>query len=121
MAAGFDIVTMDTPDTVALSEFWCAALGLVELEREDGTRWIAIGTPEGTRVLGFQIGEHRVGGTHVDLDCGADEFDAELERLVGLGATTEGPPRTEHYGRIANLTDPDGNPFDLCAYGVTPG
>ena len=34
MAAGFDIVTMDTPDTVALSEFWCAALGLVELERE---------------------------------------------------------------------------------------
>ncbi len=116
MTAAFDIVTIDTPDTVTLSAFWRAALGLVELEREDGTRWIAIGTPDGTRVLGFQTGEHRVGGTHIDLDCTVAEFDTELDRLVSLGATA-GPARTEHYGRIANLTDPDGNPFDLCAYG----
>ena len=44
------------------------------------------------------------------------EFDAELERLVGLGATLVEPPRREPYGSIANLADPDGNPFDLCAY-----
>ncbi len=115
VAAAFDIVTIDTPDTVGLSGFWCAVLGLVELEREDGTRWIAIGRTDGTRVLGFQIGVHRAGGTHIDLDCSLDEFDEELDRLVRLGAVAA-EPRTEPYGRIANLTDPDGNPFDLCAY-----
>ena len=115
VAAAFDIVTIDTPDTVALSGFWCAALALVELEREDGTRWIAIGHPDGTRVLGFQTGKQRAGGTHVDLACSVDEFDAELDRLVSLGAVA-GESRIEPYGRIVNLTDPDGNPFDLCAY-----
>ena len=115
MPAAFDIVTIDTTDTVGLSRFWCAALDLVELEREDGTRWIAIGRRDGTRVLGFQIGDHRVGGTHLDLVCTLDEFDDELLRLTSLGAAA-GQPRTEPYGRIANLTDPAGNPFDLCAY-----
>ena len=115
MPAAFDIVTIDTPDTVALSTFWCAALDLVELEREDGTRWIAIGHRDGTRVLGFQVGVHRPGGTHVDLACTLAEFDAELERLVRHGARAA-TSRTEPYGRIVNLTDPDGNPFDLCAY-----
>lgn len=115
MGASFDIVTIDTPDTVGLSGFWRAAVGLVELEREDGTRWIAIGHPDGTRVLGFQRGAHHAGGTHLDLACSLDEFDSELERLVSLGASA-GAPRSEHYGRIVNLMDPDGNPFDLCAY-----
>ncbi len=33
-----------------------------------------------------------------------------------LGARLVAPPRREPYGSIANLCDPDGNPFDLCAY-----
>ena len=115
MPAAFDIVTIDTPDTVALSGFWCAALDLVELEREDGTRWIAIGHADGTRVLGFQTGAHRPSGTHVDLAGALDEFQTELDRLGSLGADA-GEPRIEPYGSIVNLTDPDGNPFDLCAY-----
>lgn len=40
----------------------------------------------------------------------------ETERLAVLGATRLGPPRHEAYGSILNLADPDGNPFDLCAY-----
>jgi predicted enzyme related to lactoylglutathione lyase len=40
----------------------------------------------------------------------------ELERLVGLGARLATPARREPYGSIANLVDPDGNPFDVCAY-----
>ena len=53
---------------------------------------------------------------HLDLACAPDEFDVELARLVDLGATQLGEPRREPYGSIANLADPDGNPFDLCAY-----
>ncbi len=54
---------------------------------------------------------------HLDLACAPDEFDSELTRLVGLGARQLGAPRREPYGSIANLVDPDGNPFDLCSYG----
>jgi predicted enzyme related to lactoylglutathione lyase len=53
---------------------------------------------------------------HLDLRCAPGEFDAELGRLVELGATPSAPSRREPYGSIVNLADPDGNPFDLCAY-----
>jgi predicted enzyme related to lactoylglutathione lyase len=53
---------------------------------------------------------------HLDLACLTDDFDTERARLVGLGARLLAPPRIEPYGSIANLADPDGNPFDLCAY-----
>jgi predicted enzyme related to lactoylglutathione lyase len=53
---------------------------------------------------------------HLDLVCEPADFDSEVERLVGLGARLAAPPRREAYGSIANLADPDGNPFDLCAY-----
>jgi predicted enzyme related to lactoylglutathione lyase len=54
---------------------------------------------------------------HLDLRCAPGEFDAELGRLVELGATALQEPRREPYGSIVNLADPDGNAFDLCAYG----
>jgi predicted enzyme related to lactoylglutathione lyase len=53
---------------------------------------------------------------HLDLRCATDEFDGEVARLAAQGAELLQPPRSEAYGRIANLADPDGNPFDLCAY-----
>lgn len=116
MTAVFDLVTIDSPSTDALAEFWSAALDLHEVEREDGDRWIVLADADGTRRIGLQRGDHRSGGTHLDLACRPDQFDAELDRLRALGARLLQPPRREPYGAIANLTDPDGNVFDLCAY-----
>lgn len=115
MPTHFDLVTIDSPNTNRLAAFWSAVVDLVEVEREDGDRWILLADRQGTRRLGFQRGIHRPGGTHLDLTCGLDEFDAELSRLVDLGSAVL-DIRTEPYGRIANLADPDGNVFDLCAY-----
>jgi predicted enzyme related to lactoylglutathione lyase len=115
--ARFDLVTIDTPDTTPMAAFWCAALELVELEREDVDRWVVLGTADGQRRIGLQRGRHRGGGIHLDLACEPDGFTSELERLVELGARLVSAVRVEPYGRIANLVDPDGNPFDLCAYG----
>ncbi len=116
MPTRFDLVTIDTPDVDRLATFWCAALGLVETEREDVDRWIVLSAGDGLRRMGLQRGAHRPGGTHLDLACAVDEFDAERARLLDLGAVELRPPRVEPYGAIANLADPDGNPFDLCAY-----
>ena len=70
----------------------------------------------GVRRIGIQRGDHRLGGVHLDLSCSSTEFASERERLLALGATETRPARVEHYGAIANLADPDGNLFDLCAY-----
>ncbi|MEX0848288.1 MAG: VOC family protein [Ilumatobacteraceae bacterium] len=116
MTARFDLVTIDSPGTERLAAFWGEAMGLVETEREDGDRWIVLSSADGVRRLGFQRGDHRSGGVHLDLACEPAEFAEQRQRLLDLGAVETRPPRVEHYGSIANLVDPDGNLFDLCAY-----
>lgn len=116
MSASFDLVTLDSPRPDDAAAFWCAALGLHESEREDGDRWIVLSDALGVRRIGLQRGSARPGTVHLDLSCGVGEFDAEVQRLLRLGATEVGVARHEPYGSIANLADPDGNLFDLCAY-----
>jgi len=112
----FDIVTINSPRTNELSQFWAKALGLQEIEREDGDRWILLGDLHGGRTIGFQRGEHVGGSIHIDLSCSVSDFMAERERLIRLGATETRAMRNEPYGLIANFADLDGNLFDLCAY-----
>ncbi len=116
MSSSFDLVTIDSPQPRLLAEFWCAALTLHETQCEDGDRWLVLSDMTGVRRLGLQRGTHRPGGTHLDLVCPPDDFPDEVARLVALGAGLVLPPRHEPYGAIANLMDPDGNHFDLCAY-----
>ena len=115
-ASRFDIVTLNSPRTDALAKFWTELLGLQEIEREDGDRWILLGDANGGRTIGFQRGEHVDGSMHIDLSCSTDDFPKERERMMQLGAIETRPMRSEPYGLIANFADPDGNLFDLCAY-----
>jgi predicted enzyme related to lactoylglutathione lyase len=115
-STSFDLVTIDSPATDELARFWSAAADLHEVEREDVDRWIVLADRAGVRRIGIQRGAVRPGSIHLDLACAPDVFDTELERLVALGARTVAAPRVEPYGSIANLADPDGNLFDLCAY-----
>ncbi|MEO1060216.1 MAG: VOC family protein [Actinomycetota bacterium] len=116
MTSTFDLVTITTHDTEALSGFYAAALGLVEVEREDGDRWIVLAEVDGRRRIGFQRGEDRPGSIHLDLRCPAEELADEVSRLVSLGARLSCPVRIEPYGQVANLVDPAGNELDLVAY-----
>ena len=113
----FDLVTFDSPDPDDIARFWSAALDLREVEREDGDRWIVLADRGGMRRLGIQRGDVRRGSVHLDVSCAPADFDHELARLGRLGALQLDVPRRESYGSIVNLVDPDGNPFDLCAYG----
>jgi catechol 2,3-dioxygenase-like lactoylglutathione lyase family enzyme len=112
----FDLVTLDSPDTDRLARFWSAVLDLHEVEREDGDRWIVLADAAGRRCIGLQRGATRPGSVHLDVACVPGAFESELARLHALGAASLSEPRREPYGAIANLADPDGNPFDLCAY-----
>ena len=115
-ASRFDIVTLNSPRTNELAKFWAELLGLQEIEREDGDRWILLGNTNGGRTIGFQRGEHVAGSIHIDLLCSTSDFPNERERILRLGAVETRPMRSEPYGLIANFADVDGNLFDLCAY-----
>lgn len=114
--AQFDLVTIDVADPARQSAFWRAALDLIETEVEDGDRWVVLSSRDLVRRIGLQRGAPRRGTVHLDLVCPLDAFDREVDRLVGLGASVLRDPRREPYGSIVNLADPEGNPFDLCAY-----
>ena len=108
--------TFDCGDALALARFWSEALGqpvdpeaseeFASIGMNDGTppvgRWMFIKVPEG------KSAKNRV---HVDFSTGGD-LEAEVERLVGLGATRHGD--FDEYGvRWVTLTDPEGNEFDV--------
>ena len=112
----FDLVTIDVPEPNEAALFWAAVLNLVELEREDVDRWIVIGEHGGHRRIGFQRGEVRPGGIHLDFVCESHEFAATVERLRHLGAAMARPVRNEPYGSIANMVDPFGYAFDVNSY-----
>jgi Glyoxalase-like domain len=129
MATRFDLVTLDARDTEELARFWSLALSLQEVEREDDGRWIVLGDAScDQRRLGLQritglnvepavFEGRRKARLHLDLACEPDEFDGEMVRLIGLGARPLRAARRETYGSIATMADPEGNVFDLCAYG----
>ena len=104
-------ITLDCDDAVAVARVWSAALGrpvdddpsesFASIGREDEGRpgWFFIKVPEGKAV------KNRV---HVDLH--ADDRDAEVTRLVGLGATRLSD-HDEGGAVWTTLADPEGNEF----------
>jgi len=114
MALRVGMVTTDCADPQALAAFWAAALGTpVAL---DVGWFVMLAPPEGGGPpLGFQrVPESRSGKNRLHLDIGAapGERDAEVARLVGLGATVLGERSGDSPGeRWITLTDPEGNEF----------
>ena len=104
-------VTFDCADPRRLAEFWSRALGYMI---KDANEFFAALTPpaEGQpNVLFMKVPEPRTVKNRVHLDLMADDREAEVERLVGLGATRGGT--LDEYGVTWTvLQDPEGN--ELC-------
>ena len=114
MGLRIGMVTTDCADEKALSEFWAAALGTSVAFAVDG--FVMLAPPaDGGPALGFQrVPEERAGKNRLHLDLGAPQGGraAEVERLVGLGATALGERGGDEYGMVwTTLTDPEGNEF----------
>jgi predicted enzyme related to lactoylglutathione lyase len=88
--------------------FWAAALDWPLVWDEDGET--AISPPGG----GFKIAwggeplDERHGPNRMYFVLVSDEVEAEVERLVGLGASV-----VERFGGYVEMADPDGNGFHL--------
>jgi predicted enzyme related to lactoylglutathione lyase len=105
-------IVIDAHDLPRLARFWTQVLGWQVLSEHD--REIVIGSDQNAPigmcfmpVTAAKIVKNRL---HVDLTTGAEDRDAEIERLLGLGAyrVDVGQTGTESWTVLA---DPEGNEF----------
>ncbi len=117
----FDVATFGVLDPSASAEFWCAAAGVVQLHGHGNERAV-LGTSDGIRLVGFErasaeaIAANMRARVHIDLECLLPHFDAEVDRLIDLGAVRLGAKRVEHFAWGQILVDPDGLVFCQNAY-----
>jgi Glyoxalase-like domain len=119
MSCRLSELVIDCADPVALSRFWCEVLGYVELSREEPEDGIEIGPASGfggaapTLVFSSTTDPKPAKlRLHFDVNPVDRDQDAELERLLSLGAR---PAEIGQTGEEAwyPLQDPEGNEFCL--------
>jgi len=119
MACRITELVIDAADPDRLAAFWSSVLGYVELGREDdgsieiGPPDVGFGGLQPTLVLS-PSNDPRAGKLrlHIDVNATDRDQDAELERLLALGArgADVGQVGTERWHVLA---DPEGNEFCL--------
>jgi hypothetical protein len=118
MACRISELVIDAADADRLAVFWSEVLGYVELGRNDGI--IEIGPPDAgfggsqPTIVFIPSSDPRTGKLrlHIDVNATDRDQDAELERLLALGARPAdvGQTGTENWHVLA---DPEGNEFCL--------
>ncbi|MFJ2391853.1 VOC family protein [Streptomyces sp. NPDC087843] len=127
MACRISELVLDVADPDRLAAFWSEVLGYVELGREDdgsieiGPPDAGFGGPQPTLVLS-PSSEPRTGRKlplHIDVNATDRDQDAELQRLLAVGATPVdiGQTGTETWHVLA---DPEGNEFCLLRTRLQP-
>jgi predicted enzyme related to lactoylglutathione lyase len=126
MAVRLHHVVVDAHDLPGLARFWAQALGWRVLSER--AREVVIG-PDESAPIGMcfmPVPETKTikNRVHLDLTTGADDRDAEIERLLRLGA------RRVNIGQTGDeswtvLADPEGNEFcvvrPINPHRMTPG
>ena len=124
MACRFSELVVDCRDPEALAAFWTAVLDYRVLSREEGEVEIGpaagFGGPAPTLVFG-RVPDPTPGKVrlHIDVNPTDRDQEAELQRLVGLGATRAEVGQTGEEGWHV-LQDPEGNEFCLLERRLDP-
>ena len=124
MACRFSELVVDSRDPEALAAFWAAVLGYRVLSREEGA--IEIGPEAGfggaaPTLVFAPVADPTPGKVrlHIDVNATDRDQDAELERLLKLGARPADIGQTgEEQWHV--LTDPEGNAFCLLKARLDP-
>jgi predicted enzyme related to lactoylglutathione lyase len=110
MTISIGMITVDCLEPPRLARWWAEATGgtVVDLAAGD----FVMVTRENSPALGFQrVEDPTPGKNRLHVDFTASDLDAEVHRLLALGATETGRHSIEGGFRWVVLTDPDGNAF----------
>jgi catechol 2,3-dioxygenase-like lactoylglutathione lyase family enzyme len=114
----------DPPPGFATWEDWARANGIPE-DRWDAMSAVVDREGTGPRIFFQRVPESKTAKNrvHLDVNMGGGQqipveerqkrIDAEVERLVGLGATLLRTVNEEADEYFVNMLDPEGNEFDL--------
>jgi predicted enzyme related to lactoylglutathione lyase len=107
------VVVIDCSDLDRSAAFWAGALGYVPVG-SPSTRYRSLlpADGDGLEILLQRVPDEKWGKNRVHLDLRTSDLDAEVRRVLGLGAAqlTE-VPIVEGGWRWHMLADPDGNEF----------
>lgn len=114
MALGVEMITFDSVDPDRLATWWATATGGALNPLLPG-EFVFVTLSSGLR-LGFQrVEDPTPGKNRVHVDFSAADPEAEVARLVSLGATETGRHDFGAEFRWVVLADPDGNAFCVAA------
>ena len=106
-----DWIAIDCNDAPGLARFWAEALGYTVLEDDDPDEVMIVPpapTP-GPRFLFLKVPEGKVVKNRIHLDLRSDDQEAEVERLISMGAAPADVGQKEVTWVV--LADPEGNEF----------
>lgn len=110
--------TVDCRDAYALSQWWKQVLGYVDLDDDPNApgheECLILDPATGHRLLFIEVPEAKSvkNRLHLDLRPREGTRDAEVERLIGIGASVVADRREPGTGLgWAVLADPEGNEF----------
>ena len=110
-------LTFDCADAAVLGEFWAQALG-EELDPGASKAFASIGLHDAARTeprwAFAQVPEGKSAKNRMHPDLITPDLEAEVERLVGLGASRQADIEMGTM-RWTTLQDPEGNEFDVIA------
>ena len=125
MACRISELVLECRDPELLARFWCEVLDFVVLDRE-GDDMVEIGPREGFGGLQPTIilsrtdePERAKPRLHIDVNATDRDQDAELERLLALGARPADIGQTGQESWHV-LMDPEGNEFCLLKARLSP-
>lgn len=114
MTLSVEMITVDCADPHRLAQWWADAVGGSPMAIVAG-EFVVVPRPTAPH-LGFQrVDDPTPGKNRVHLDFTAPDVDAEVERLVALGATETARHDVGDGFRWVVLADPDGNAFCVAA------
>ncbi|MGK9148237.1 VOC family protein [Plantibacter flavus] len=124
MACRISELVLDCRDPETLARFWCEVLDFVVLDRDDDS--VEIGARDGfggsqpTIILSRSDDPPQTKSKlHIDVSATDSEQEAELERLLALGARPADVGQTgEESWHV--LQDPEGNAFCLLKPRINP-
>ena len=107
------VVVIDCADLDRSERFWAGALGYAAANPESRHyRSLVPARGPGIEILLQQVDEAKHGKNRLHLDLRTGDLDAEVTRILRLGASRlTGQPVTEDGWRWHILVDPDGNEF----------
>lgn len=117
MASSINTITFDCADAARLAGFWADVTGW-DIGPEPSPQFAVVGGParpaDCPSLMFIQVPEGKMAKNRVHLDLAAEDRVAEVDRLVGLGATLvhEKEERGVHW---STLQDPEGNEFCVAA------